>query len=94
MAATTLADLVEQALLAHVDRDTQRKLDAIIVNQIAFQNAQATMQADLLSIKVFLGVPDARIGATQAELDTLSTRITDETAAVQTFDQAVIEPPS
>ncbi len=92
MAATTLADLVEKAFTAHMD-GIQPKLNTIIAQNTDIQSAQATMQADLLSIKVFLGVPDARIGATQADLDALSTRITGETTDIQTFDQAVTEPP-
>jgi len=91
MPATTLADLVEHAFTAHVD-GIQAKLNTIIAQNTDIQAAERTMQADLLSIKVFLGVPDARIGATQAELDTLGARVTGVTTDIQAFDQSVTEP--
>lgn len=53
---------------------------------------QEIIKADLLSIKAYLGVPDVRIGATQAELDQLGARIKGETDVVTSFDQSATRP--
>lgn len=52
----------------------------------------AIVKADLLSIKIYLNVPDIRVGATQAELDALGSRIKTETDVVTSFDQSTTHP--
>jgi hypothetical protein len=94
---TTIGELIEDLLTSHID---PKKIDQIIANEATIiegqlvitkaladeKTARETMQADLLSIKVFLGVPDVRVGATQEQLDAFGKRITDETAVVQQSD--------
>ncbi len=79
----TLSELLEQLLSDHIE-------NGLLGDVLA---SQKQIEADLLSIKVFLGVPDARIGATEAQLEQLGTRIQGLTTAVQKFDTAATEPP-
>lgn len=97
---TSLKDLLEDILSAHSDSkklgdisDALVKLNAtaerIEAKQGTIQATQETMQADLLSIKAFLGVPDVRNVATQEQLDELSARIQKQKEDVQTFDASI-----
>lgn len=79
-----LEELMERLFNSHTP--DHKKIDKILQNQV-------TIQADLLSIKVFFGIPDARIGATQEEVDALGTRVQGETEVIQQFDASVQEPP-
>jgi len=90
---TTFEDLLEQLLKNHIDDGL---LKQVIENQAAdrvtlgeIKTAQETIKADLLSIKVWFNIPDARIVATQQQVDDLSEKITGETASIQQFDQTI-----
>jgi len=88
----SLEDLLEQLLKNHIDDGL---LKQVIENQAlaqstlgALKTTVETIQADIVSIKVFLGITDAT-GATQEEVDALGKRVQDETAAIQQFDQGI-----
>lgn len=48
-----------------------------------------TIKEDLLTIKAFLGIPDVRIGATQADLDAFSAKLAKATQTVTAFDAEI-----
>lgn len=100
---STLEDLLENLFTIHVDN---ARLDRIIemegailqgqtdakAAQETIVGQQAILQADLLSIKAFLGVPDLRIGATQEQLDALGQRVQKTVENVAEFDKSTTEP--
>jgi len=49
---------------------------------------------DLLSIKAFLGIPDARIGATQDQIDALGAAVQAEVKEIEQFDQTLQTTPN
>lgn len=64
----------------------QRKL---IGGQATAKDAMGVLQEDVLSMKAFFQIPDARIGATQDEINALGEKLKQETAEVQQFDSTI-----
>jgi len=88
-------DLIEELLEKLFKHHTPdpKKLDEILNNQEDEKVVSSAIQADILSIKAFFGIPDARIGATQEQVDALGTRVQGETDTINQFDASVQEPP-
>jgi len=97
---STLFELLEDLLTAHIDNS---RLDKIIEQSAALLQGQADskaaqetivaqqaiIQADILSIKAFLGVPDVRIGATQEQVDALGARLQGDVKSAEQFDETI-----
>lgn len=89
----SIGELFLSVLEGHIDA---AKIDRILSNQQQIldnqqliKRALSTTAGDILSIKAFLGVPDARIVASQEDLDQLGARLQRETAATQEFDNSL-----
>ncbi len=91
----TIEDLIEDALNRHVDNgaikqilQNQADAKATFIDFVTAVKAELDdIRADVLGIAQFLGAPAS--GASQGQLDALSKRITDEKAAIDTFDQSL-----
>jgi hypothetical protein len=89
------ASMIEQTL---VDQGTILGNQVVIKNMLtkllaAQVRAKAVIDqtaADMLSIKVFLGLPDVRIVATQKDLDNLGAKLLGDTTTAQKFDQTIV----
>jgi hypothetical protein len=100
---TSLTELLEDLLSQHIDKD---KLNEILVEVKAFKSQQddlvtgqttltehvTDLVQDMLEIKAFLGVPDARIGATQEDLDKLAARFKQTTQELVANDLSIPKP--
>lgn len=85
----TLIQLIEDLFKVYSPAISPQDVKSLVQEVQDLRQSLKTMTDDLLAIKAFLGIPDVRIGATQADLDAFSAKLAKATQTVTAFDAEI-----